>query len=146
MKNAWVHCYPLSAQRRLWSDLVDAQADLSFRWSHISFCWFCPEAAHLSFWAGAQQNDMYAQWKINLGIAQSDQPSLSAWRWFGSLTTHRGHSEDWSVWANAYPDLSLPWAHIILLVLLCFGSSLFSTTTISIMFRTFLTNRSVQIV
>ena len=44
MKKAWVLSYPLSAQRRLWSDGADAQADLSLRWTQ-SFCWFCHEAA-----------------------------------------------------------------------------------------------------
>ena len=39
--------YPLSAQWRLWSDWADAQADLSLRWAHIPFCWFCHEAAQL---------------------------------------------------------------------------------------------------
>ena len=34
MKKAWVLSYPLSAQRRLWSVWVDAQADLSLRWAH----------------------------------------------------------------------------------------------------------------
>ena len=34
-------------QRRLWSDWADAQADLSLRWAHMPFCWFCHEAAHL---------------------------------------------------------------------------------------------------
>ena len=34
MKKAWVLSYPLSAQRRLWSDWADAQADLSLRWVH----------------------------------------------------------------------------------------------------------------
>ena len=34
MKKAWVLIYPLSAQRRLWSDWADAQADLSLRWAH----------------------------------------------------------------------------------------------------------------
>ena len=33
--------------RWLWSDWADAQADLSLGWVHISFCWFCHEAAHL---------------------------------------------------------------------------------------------------
>ena len=28
-------------QPRLWSDWVDAQADLSLHWEHRSFCWFC---------------------------------------------------------------------------------------------------------
>ena len=61
--NVWALSYPLSAQRRLWpdradaqadlwtqrrlwSDWADAQADLSLRLAHIPFCWFCHEAAH----------------------------------------------------------------------------------------------------
>ena len=32
--------YPLSAQRRLWSDWVDSQADLSLRWAHTHFVGF----------------------------------------------------------------------------------------------------------
>ena len=50
MKKAWVlTCsYPLSAQRRLWSDWAYAQADLSLRWAHSLFSfWFCHEAAQL---------------------------------------------------------------------------------------------------
>ena len=46
MKKAWVS-YPLSTQRRLWSDWVDAQADRSLRWAHIPLCWFCHVAAQL---------------------------------------------------------------------------------------------------
>ena len=49
MKKAWVLSYPLSAQRRLWSDWADAQADLSLRWAQMPFCWFCHEAAHLLY-------------------------------------------------------------------------------------------------
>ena len=47
MKKHWVLIYPLSALRRLWSDWVGAQADLSLRWAHRSFCWFCHEAAQM---------------------------------------------------------------------------------------------------
>ena len=47
MKNAWVLSYLLSAQRWLWSDWADAQADLSLRWAHMPFCWFCHEAARI---------------------------------------------------------------------------------------------------
>ena len=47
MKKVWVLSYPLSAQRRLWSDWAHAQADLSLRWTHMPFCCFCHEAAHL---------------------------------------------------------------------------------------------------
>ena len=49
MKKSWVLNYPLSAQRRLWSDWADAQADLSLRWAHMLLCWFCHEAAHYVF-------------------------------------------------------------------------------------------------
>ena len=37
----------LSAQPRLWSGWADAQADLSLRWAHMPFCWFCHEAAEI---------------------------------------------------------------------------------------------------
>ena len=47
MKKSWVLSYPLSAQRRLQSDWVDAQPDLSLRWMHMSFYWFCHAAAHV---------------------------------------------------------------------------------------------------
>ena len=53
MKKAWVLSYPLSAQRKLWSDWVDAQADLSLRWAHSHFVGFvmrrlkcCPSLWH----------------------------------------------------------------------------------------------------
>ena len=36
---------PIEAQRRLWSDWADAQADLSLHWAHMPFCWFCHKAA-----------------------------------------------------------------------------------------------------
>ena len=48
MKKACVLSYPLSAQRRLWSDWADAQADLSLRWAQ-SLCWFCHAATHISY-------------------------------------------------------------------------------------------------
>ena len=40
MKKAGVLSYPLSAQRRLRSDWVDAQADLSLHWAHSHFVGF----------------------------------------------------------------------------------------------------------
>ena len=48
MKKHGVFSYPLSSQWRLWPDWADAQADLSLRWAHISFCWFFHAAAHLT--------------------------------------------------------------------------------------------------
>ena len=47
MKKAWVLSYPLSAQRRHWSDWADAQVDLSLCWAHMPFCWICHDAAHM---------------------------------------------------------------------------------------------------
>ena len=46
MKKAWVLSYPLSAQRKLWSDWADAQAELSLRWAQ-SFYWFWHEVAQI---------------------------------------------------------------------------------------------------
>ena len=40
MKKMGVLSYPLSSQRRLWSDWVDAQADLSLCWAHSHFVCF----------------------------------------------------------------------------------------------------------
>ena len=52
MKKAWVLSYPLSVQRRLWSDWVNTQADLSPHLAHSHFFWFCHEAAQicLQYW------------------------------------------------------------------------------------------------
>ena len=30
-----------------WPDWADVQVDLSHRWAHMSFCWFCSVAAQL---------------------------------------------------------------------------------------------------
>ena len=40
MKKPWVLSYPMNAQRRFWSDWVDAQADLSLCWAHTHFVGF----------------------------------------------------------------------------------------------------------
>ena len=40
LKKARILSYPLSAQRRLWSDWVDAQADLSLPWRTCHFVGF----------------------------------------------------------------------------------------------------------
>ena len=41
LKRAWALSYLLSSQRRFWSDWIDAQADPSLHWAHMSLCWFC---------------------------------------------------------------------------------------------------------
>ena len=49
MKKAGVLSYPLSAQRSLWSDWADAQANLSSLGAQ-SFCCFCHEVAQVRFY------------------------------------------------------------------------------------------------
>ena len=38
----------LHADGEDWSDWADAETDLSLRWAHMPFCWFCREAVYLS--------------------------------------------------------------------------------------------------
>ena len=45
-KKPWILSYPMNANRRHWSDLAEAQADVSPRLAHILFCWFCHAKAH----------------------------------------------------------------------------------------------------
>ena len=53
----WVAKGPrfLHADSEDWSDLADAQADLSLRWAHMPLCWFCHEAAQIKQSAVKQQ-------------------------------------------------------------------------------------------
>ena len=91
MKKSWVLSYPFCAQRRLWSDWTDAQADQSLRWAHMPFRWFCHEAAQ----------------KFLCLIF-----SLSAWRNLGSSATHSVHSEDSDQTGQMPRLISLRWAHM----------------------------------
>ena len=47
MKKACVLSYPLNAQRRLWWDWADAQAELNLHWAHMPFCTFCHMLVHM---------------------------------------------------------------------------------------------------
>ena len=58
MLKTWVLSYPLSAQRRLWSDWADAQADLSLRWAHSHFVGFVMR------WLVCIQNFIPAKWYL----------------------------------------------------------------------------------
>ena len=50
LKKVRILSYPLSGQRRLWSDWADAQAVLSLPWVHMPFCWFYHDTVHLSLY------------------------------------------------------------------------------------------------
>ena len=96
-KKPWVPSYPLSAQRRLWSDWVNAQADLSLRWadSHIvgfvtrrlkyrhqntryvilwEYHWY--QLVKWATWWQNQQNDLCSQRILRSALAS--EPSLYA--------------------------------------------------------------------
>ena len=68
MKKPGVLSYPLSAQRRLWSDRADTQADLSLRWAH-AFCWFCHVAAHFKTTSDAVKTSNFAIIKKDLCLS-----------------------------------------------------------------------------
>ena len=70
MKKAWVLNYPLSAQRRLWSDLADAQADLCLRWAHSHFVSFVMSRLILN-------NDL----KLSVWPKSLDTPVLWVWNY-----------------------------------------------------------------
>ena len=64
-------------QRRLWSDLADAQADLSLRWKHMPYCWFCHDVAQISAERGCSIN-LLGFHTINFGILMQTK-QLNFW-------------------------------------------------------------------
>ena len=80
-------------------------------------------------WAATWQNQQNGLWlqrrlRSAWASAQSDQSSLSTWRWLGSLATHWAHSED-SDQTGRMPRLIWVFAGstVTLLVLSCRGSN-----------------------
>ena len=55
-----------SGQWRRWSDWADAQADLSLRWAHMPFSWFCQDAAQISSTTASQ--DAFSHTHLNVVI------------------------------------------------------------------------------
>ena len=136
IKKAWVLSYPLSAQRRLWSDWMPrlswvftgrTATLLVLSWGGSIICFaYCsvilgvlgppypaprPPPPH-PMTKPTKWHVPPAKTQIGQGIRPVwSESSLSAWRSLGSLATHWAHSEDWSDWANAQADLSLRWAH-----------------------------------
>ena len=67
------HCaliYPFSAQRRLWLDWADAQANLSLRCAHRSFCWLCCAVSHMficTVWSVLTSHTLgYQEFKLDM--------------------------------------------------------------------------------
>ena len=102
------------------SDDSDAQADLSLRWVHMPFCWFCHEAAHLKWsmtkayrMTCAPSEDMDPVWSVfTICIMGSYGPKLSSggqWRLIRLAA--------WPGWSESLLD-----AQFKMLILLCFSS------------------------
>ena len=51
-------------QRRLWSNCADAQADLSLRWSHKSYCRFCLVLAQFQIFVRSALGPLAHEWNI----------------------------------------------------------------------------------
>ena len=73
----------LHAASEDWSDWADAQADLSLRWAHMSFCWFCHEAAQLCIGHGSLMKCKYLQ-IYNQGTCKFYCISLHSTNWAAS--------------------------------------------------------------
>ena len=76
MKKAWVLSYPLSAQRRLWSDWADAQADLSLRWAHIHFVGFVVSWLICHRWTFQSCNRRYSAFCLDILYLSYDRKKL----------------------------------------------------------------------
>ena len=76
MKKAWVLSYPLSAQRRLWSDWADAQAHLSLRWTHSHFDGFVMSRLILQNFIKIKQ---FSRSGLELMVNNSELDSCQNW-------------------------------------------------------------------
>ena len=87
--SAWRKLGSLNAQRRLWSDWADAQADLSLRWAHMPFCWFCHDAAHIVWMTTSVQCiftlSLWARVLRRRWFGLASQTRLAVSRWFSGL-------------------------------------------------------------
>ena len=71
MKKAWVLSYPLSAQRKLWTDWADAQVALSLRWGHTHFVGFVMRRLIFNFKSDRKipyTVGWLSVWQVNLSV------------------------------------------------------------------------------
>ena len=105
MKKAWVLSYPLSAQRRLWSDWADTKADLSLHWAHMPFCWFCHEVAHFSLACTLLIEKGLRKWVVpceKVLIAKKRNKQQRLWWAHSSVQSSQSiWSFFYSIWATA---------------------------------------------
>ena len=97
----WVAKDPsfLHADSKDWPDWGVAQADLSLRWAHMPFCWFCHDAAHFFFGftctclaASIFPRSISREPEVSRALTLSGSISRARWQNF---------------WANSYSNLSI---------------------------------------
>ena len=79
MKKAWVVSYPLSGQRRLWSDWADAQADLSLRWAHTHFVCFVMSrltSIKIQYWDETRAKSTPKHWSNRNSTDEIDKKAI----------------------------------------------------------------------
>ena len=85
MKKAWILSYPLSGQRRLWSDWADAQADLSLRWAHTHFAGFIESwfTCRMDIWYSSNVPGKNIYWltkeTLHTSFANSSNKTIEIW-------------------------------------------------------------------
>ena len=90
MKKHWVLSYPLSAQRRLWSDWADAHADLSLRWAHTHFVGFVMSWLNYVITLLVWKTKKWASSRENLSSGLRPGKTQTGMR------NHRGYVEAWN--------------------------------------------------
>ena len=102
MEKAWVLSYPLSAQRWLWSDWADAQADLSLRRAHMHFL------GYVMRWLKKKvSSDMCTQRRFN---QPADLRNLI--RIFTRRTSSCAQRRFWSDCVDAHADFKSSLSHM----------------------------------
>ena len=106
MKRAWVLSYPLSAQRRLWSDWADGQADLSLRWAHTHFVGFVMSRL-IYLWAQSlRQNDPYTKYGIHPSKSIQDIRQNHSTMKYRSLWSSPHDTKGWVIWmTDVWPNI-----------------------------------------
>ena len=96
IRKARVLSYPLSVQRRIWSDWADAQADLSLHWAHSYFVGFVMRWLKL-MWSNSSQRMPFPRLfkpRHEKNCLRGLRPGI--FKSQTSLYSHRDYLEPWN--------------------------------------------------
>ena len=101
LRSAWALSYPLSAQRRCWSDWADAKAELSLRWVHTHFVGFVTGRLKSGFFDSCFKDRFFSdQCSVLLNNILEIGFLMSHHAWFHAAGWHDVHvSYPWQWWA-----------------------------------------------